>query len=713
MSTQAHPGNDDLDRTDELPRLDVAAYEASLNQHEEIATTDTWLVESLRAQNAAAEERSEDDAVALPTLHDNGPDTGDLTLGAGRIFERIAQLESELAAAQARNVELAARADTQATELAQRAREMLAANAEVARLTELRSLTQERLLSVETAQREYHEQAQSDLASLRRSRDEERESAALRGREYEQRVGELQASLTALQEALQDTQAELRGAAELAQERTALADRLEQRIEEEERNNAQLARQLAAKLAELATNNSVLERRDATIRSLSTVRDELNEQLQHSRAHGETLAAELASAHDAISASRAGELDSRDAIAMRDARLEQLHSELAAVTAHAAAARAERDALQNALTAEQAEHERARQASLAQHATIEVLQHEGDDLKKTLTAVRAELSAANGTVDDYRARVAELEGNVAQARQAQDASEASLTEAHARIGQLEQEIAQLPNLRTEIATRIADLRAAHAALQERETELHSVRDETVQLSGSLRDTTEELALVRAQLEQQQPEILELEQALEARDQLLDRLRQELQTAQDERAIMAGQLQKSRLRNKTLAREVFDRDSRIGALKEDLAVHVEALAAIRQGISRVGGMDAPRPADEAEHVLEPVDHAGEPIVLDRKIMTLGRTMDNDACIPSKLVSRHHARLLIGPTGVIVEDAGSTNGCFVNDREVKQQLMHDGDVLGLGDLRYRLRTRSRQATRTRDNVIPFGDLRPATD
>ena len=30
MSMQPHSGNDDLDRTDELPRLDVAAYEAGL-----------------------------------------------------------------------------------------------------------------------------------------------------------------------------------------------------------------------------------------------------------------------------------------------------------------------------------------------------------------------------------------------------------------------------------------------------------------------------------------------------------------------------------------------------------------------------------------------------------------------------------------------------------------------------------------------------------
>ncbi len=102
----------------------------------------------------------------------------------------------------------------------------------------------------------------------------------------------------------------------------------------------------------------------------------------------------------------------------------------------------------------------------------------------------------------------------------------------------------------------------------------------------------------------------------------------------------------------------------------------------------------------------MDHAGEPFALTRKVMTIGRTEENDICIPSKLISRHHARLLIGPNAVIVEDTGSTNGCFVNERQVKQQLMRDGDVLAIGDLRFRLSTRT-ATRRDASNVIPFAE------
>jgi len=156
-----------------------------------------------------------------------------------------------------------------------------------------------------------------------------------------------------------------------------------------------------------------------------------------------------------------------------------------------------------------------------------------------------------------------------------------------------------------------------------------------------------------------------------------------------------------------------RDNRLAALKADLAVHVETLATIRQDVSRVGTDGSIVRPEAQEKFLQPVDHAGEPIALNRKIMTIGRTEENDICIPSKLISRHHARLLIGPNAVIVEDTGSTNGCYVNERQVKQQLMRDGDVLAIGDLRFRLTTRGGEAQRapqgsnTGSNVIPFAD------
>ncbi len=176
----------------------------------------------------------------------------------------------------------------------------------------------------------------------------------------------------------------------------------------------------------------------------------------------------------------------------------------------------------------------------------------------------------------------------------------------------------------------------------------------------------------------------------------------LQAACDERASMGVQLDNALARAKTLTEQIFNRDSQIAALQADLAVHTEVLATIRRDVGRIGDRPDAK-LDEVEHILEPIEHDAPTLYLTGGVLTVGRTSDNDISIPSKLVSRCHARLLVGPTGVIIEDASSTNGCYVNGKQVRQHLLHDNDVLELGDLRYRLRTRAVHDVGTRDTKL----------
>lgn len=62
--------------------------------------------------------------------------------------------------------------------------------------------------------------------------------------------------------------------------------------------------------------------------------------------------------------------------------------------------------------------------------------------------------------------------------------------------------------------------------------------------------------------------------------------------------------------------------------------------------------------------------------------IGRSPDNEIYIKSKFVSRHHAQLVNDEEGCVVEDLNSTNGVFVNDRQVKKHLLKDGDIVSLG-------------------------------
>ena len=62
--------------------------------------------------------------------------------------------------------------------------------------------------------------------------------------------------------------------------------------------------------------------------------------------------------------------------------------------------------------------------------------------------------------------------------------------------------------------------------------------------------------------------------------------------------------------------------------------------------------------------------------------IGRSPDNEICIKSKFVSRHHAQLISDEDGCTVEDLNSTNGVFVADLQVKKQRLKNGEIVALG-------------------------------
>ena len=72
-------------------------------------------------------------------------------------------------------------------------------------------------------------------------------------------------------------------------------------------------------------------------------------------------------------------------------------------------------------------------------------------------------------------------------------------------------------------------------------------------------------------------------------------------------------------------------------------------------------------------------------------SIGRTPDNDLQIDAKVVSRHHAVILVGPVETIIEDLNSTNGVLVNGQRVTRQAIKDGDQLVIGRERYRFALR----------------------
>lgn len=60
--------------------------------------------------------------------------------------------------------------------------------------------------------------------------------------------------------------------------------------------------------------------------------------------------------------------------------------------------------------------------------------------------------------------------------------------------------------------------------------------------------------------------------------------------------------------------------------------------------------------------------------------IGRDESCDIIIPDRQVSRHHARMVTTPTGVIIEDLGSKNGTHCNGQSISEPFnLQDGDII----------------------------------
>jgi chromosome segregation ATPase len=344
--------------------------------------------------------------------------------------------------------------------------------------------------------------------------------------------------------------------------------------------------------------------------------------------------------------------------------------------------------------------------------------------EETMGANRALLLERESSLADEGRKQSELAAQIAALNESLQAAEGRVQDAHVEVTSAAKARGDEERRRAEIETQLHDAHAQRDAIvAERDSAVAQIRalHETVAAVQTDAQASEQLAeerageivALRAKFDDYEGALRQLEAELETVNEVADGLRTQLQTAHDECAIMADQREKARARAKQLSQEIFRRDHTIDELKADLAVHSEALAAIRRDINRIGEKAAPAVSEDVEWILEPVEHAGEPLRLTGTMLTIGRTAENDIALGSKMVSRHHARLLIGPNGIIVEDAGSTNGCFVNGEQVKQHLMRDSDVLELGDLRYRLRLRAARDTAVRANVVPLFEQSPESD
>ncbi|HEX6998798.1 MAG TPA: FHA domain-containing protein [Gammaproteobacteria bacterium] len=71
-----------------------------------------------------------------------------------------------------------------------------------------------------------------------------------------------------------------------------------------------------------------------------------------------------------------------------------------------------------------------------------------------------------------------------------------------------------------------------------------------------------------------------------------------------------------------------------------------------------------------------------ITLNRPRMVLGRDKSCDISLDSMYVSRYQNLFMETADGWLLIDLGSTNGCFVNGRRVREHHLRDGDLIAVG-------------------------------
>ncbi|MFL5800707.1 MAG: FhaA domain-containing protein [Roseiflexaceae bacterium] len=73
-----------------------------------------------------------------------------------------------------------------------------------------------------------------------------------------------------------------------------------------------------------------------------------------------------------------------------------------------------------------------------------------------------------------------------------------------------------------------------------------------------------------------------------------------------------------------------------------------------------------------------------IPLESTSLTIGRGLNNDIILEDTRVSRHHAQLRYQARRFWIADLGSTNGTYVNNEQVADRSLRDGDTISLGGL-----------------------------
>jgi chromosome segregation ATPase len=712
----------DLERTDELPTLDVAAYEAGLaqqNPHHELTGAD--------ASNTAWEESHPQPAGPPPAETLQDIEAWIAAQGArARASEHLA------AEAQAGRAEAEARADnlTLAVEVTRnslhtalcRANEAeraaldnrAAADTAESRGAELRAeleqarreraLTEERIVAVtqELAQ------TRGSLAASARQQDEMQQRQSELGRALDERstrVAQLDGELARLRTHIAEADSELaqRGeriaalrdanetqqalAGTLAGEREALAMRLASVGEIAQSNEwkRSVCESVWHELdTELTETRALLARSEAERTALGAIIDQT---------HAELAARDTSIA--SLETNRSAQVTAYAELATQRVREQQDH----ALSAREASVRAEN--LNSEIKALAEQEQRRAESDAARDAQLVELRNAHSILEETLRTVRSDDSAR-------AVRVAELDGlanDLKQALQAQteatgranallDARERELASERVHVGALETQLQASVQLAAE---RSAASQLAEVALRRHLEELAASRDRLAETERAAASQSERLASLQVELARAEGMADQAETLRRLVENELELARSELQREAKRAGTLDTAQRELALELERTRGALGERDLQLRRLERYATSSAQVLGRIKAGIERGDSKalsEILQPADDSATLVPLDDSDAAPLVLGSRT-TIGRAPESNLCLKDSSISRRHAVVTIGSRGAFIEDIHSVNGVTVNRRRIRHARLADGDVIELGLKRFRFTVPPRQS------------------
>jgi len=123
--------------------------------------------------------------------------------------------------------------------------------------------------------------------------------------------------------------------------------------------------------------------------------------------------------------------------------------------------------------------------------------------------------------------------------------------------------------------------------------------------------------------------------------------------------------------------------------------------------------ADRPQEEGAATLDKAEcgrlvcvtsnFAGEEWLLDKPVMVVGRTEENDININHRSISRHHARITFENNRHTILDLQSANGVRINGEEYGKVELRPGDMIDLGHVRLRFVAAGEDFVFSRDATV----------